>query len=351
MSTLRARGRSVFLAIMLTIGGCAMQQPVPLPSTFEVQPLVKEMWTPKADNLVLVLDASSSMSQGYNGFEKFDIGRRMLSRFNKTMPDLSINVELRSFGHSLSYSLASTVPVYGLSPYSRAGVANALSTIVPAGGPSPMEKSLQAVADDLKGAEGKIAMVVVSDGKDMGNAPMAAARELNARYGDRLCIYTVLVGDDAAGRTLLSGISQVTRCGQAITADDVNTGAAMADFVTTVLLDKADSWIFKDIKFESDKAVLMASSFPSLDRILQILRDNPELSVEIQGHTDSTASAVYNIDLSQRRAQAVMQFLQGKGIAAARMTARGYGEGRPIDTNDTEEGKANNRRVELKPLP
>jgi len=70
-----------------------MQQPVPLPSTFEVQPLVKEMWTPKADNLVLVLDASSSMSQGYNGFEKFDIGRRMLSRFNKTMPDLSINVD------------------------------------------------------------------------------------------------------------------------------------------------------------------------------------------------------------------------------------------------------------------
>jgi len=347
---MRAKEKVVILAVMLMIGGCAMQRPVPPPSTFEVRPLIKEMWTPKADNLVLVLDASSSMAQDYNGFEKFDIGRRMLARFNKTMPDLSINVELRSFGHSPSYSLQSTVPVYGLSPYSRAGVANALSTIVPAGGPSPMEKSLQAVAVDLQGADGKIALVVVSDGKDMGNAAMDAARELNTQYGNRLCVYTVLIGDDPAGRILLSEMSQVTGCGQAITGDDVDTGAAMADFVTTVLLDKADSWIFRDIKFESDKAVLMASSYPTLERILQILHDNPELSVEIQGHTDSTASAVYNIDLSQRRAQTVMKYLHDKGIDAARMIAHGYGEGRPIDTNDTEEGKANNRRVELKPL-
>jgi OOP family OmpA-OmpF porin len=350
MNTTKRHWGVVIMAGILMIGGCALQQPVPPPSTFEVKPLVKEMWTPKADNLVLVLDASSSMAQNHNGLEKFAIGRRMLARFNKTMPDLSINVALRSFGHSLSYSLQSTVPVYGPSPYSRPGVANALSLIVPAGGPSPMEKSLQAVADDLQGAAGKIALVVVSDGKDMGNAPMDAARELNDRYGDRLCIYTVLIGDDPAGRTLLSGISQVTGCGQAITADDVDTGATMADFVTTVLLDKADSWVFKDIKFESDKAVLITSSYPTLDRILQILRDNPELSVEIEGHTDSTASAVYNIDLSQRRAQAVLQFLLDKGIAPSRLTARGYGEGRPIDTNDTEEGKANNRRVELRPL-
>lgn len=350
MNTTKRHWGVVIMAGILMIGGCALQQPVPPPSTFEVKPLVKEMWTPKADNLVLVLDASSSMAQNHNGLEKFAIGRRMLARFNKTMPDLSINVALRSFGHSLSYSLQSTVPVYGPSPYSRPGVANALSLIVPAGGPSPMEKSLQAVADDLQGAAGKIALVVVSDGKDMGNAPMDAARELNDRYGDRLCIYTVLIGDDPAGRTLLSGISQVTGCGQAITADDVDTGATMADFVTTVLLDKADSWVFKDIKFESDKAVLITSSYPTLDTILRILRDNPELSVEIQGHTDSTASAVYNIDLSQRRAQAVLQFLLDKGIAPSRLTARGYGEGRPIDTNDTEEGKANNRRVELRPL-
>jgi OOP family OmpA-OmpF porin len=350
MNTKRASWRSAILVFIFMLAGCATQHPTRQPPPFQVQPLVKEMWTQKADNLVFVLDASASMSQGYNGYEKFDIGRRVLSRFNKTMPDLAIKVALRSFGHSLTYSHESTVPVYGLNDYSRLDVAEALASIVPAGGPSPMEKSFRAVAEDLKAAQGKIAMVVVSDGQDMDNAILEAAMDLNRQYGDRLCVYTVLVGDDEAGRALLSKISNVTGCGQTINADDVNTGTTMADFVSTVLLDKAESWIFKDVKFESDKAVLMASSYPTLDVMVKILKDNPGISVEIQGHTDSTASAVYNVDLSQRRARTVMKYLQGKGIAPSRMTARGYGEGRPIDTNATEEGKANNRRVELKPM-
>ena len=94
----------------------------------------------------------------------------------------------------------------------------------------------------------------------------------------------------------------------------------------------------------------MNSSYPTLDKIVAILNSNPGISVEIQGHTDSTASAEYNIDLSQRRAETVMKYLESKGIAASRMMAHGYGEGQPIDTNNTEEGKANNRRVELKPV-
>ncbi len=341
---------SIILVVMLLAGGCAKPQTAQQASQFQVQPLVKEMWRQKADNLVFVLDASASMSQTHNGLEKFAIGRNVVARFNKTMPDLAIKAALRSFGHSLTYSYKSTISVYGLTDYSQTDLANALFTIVPAGGPSPMDKSLKATADDLKAAEGKIAMVVVSDGQDMNNASLNAAMDLNTQYGDRLCVYTVLIGDDAAGRTLLSKISQVTGCGQAIAAEDVATGSTMADFVTTVLLEKADSWIFKDIKFEIDKDVLMTSSYPTLEKIVTILRDRPEISIEIQGHTDSTASAAYNMDLSRRRALTVMKYLKSKGVLPSRMTARGYGEGRPIDTNVTDEGKANNRRVELKPM-
>jgi len=349
MNTKRARWIAVMLGCLLLAGGCA-KQTVQVAPVFEVQPLVKEMWTPKADNLVFILDASASMSKTHNGFEKFEVGRNVVSRFNKTMPDLAIQVALRSFGHALTYSYEGTVRVYGFSEYSRTGLADALATIIPAGGPSPMEKSFKDVAEDLKATQGKIAMVVVSDGEDMDKGALKAAKDLSAQYGDRLCIYTVLVGDDEAGRELLSNISKLTGCGQAITTDDVDNGAKMADFVTTVLLDKATSWIFKDVKFESDKAVLMNSSYPTLDKIVAILNGNPGISVEIQGHTDSTASAEYNIDLSQRRAETVMNYLESKGIAASRMTAHGYGEGQPIDTNNTEEGKANNRRVELKPV-
>jgi OOP family OmpA-OmpF porin len=322
------------------------------------------MWQQKADNLVFVLDASSSMTKEYNGFEKFSIARNVVANFNQTMPDLPIKAELRSFGHAPEFSNKVSVLSYGLSDYSREGIAGALGKITPAGGPSPMAKSLKAAAEDLKAARGKIAMVVISDGKDMDAAPMEAANALKAQYGDRLCIYTVLIGDDDAGRALLSGISAVTVCGQAISADNISTGPGMANFVTAVLLEKAyhapkaacpemskaGTWVFKDIKFEIDKDVLMASSYPTLDEIVRILTDNPEISVEIQGHTDSTASDAYNMDLSLRRAHTVMIYLQNKGIAASRMTAQGYGESRPMDTNNTVEGRSNNRRVELKPM-
>ena len=127
MNTGKVRYISIILVFLFMAGGCATQQTVRQPPAFQVQPLVKEMWRQKVDNLIIVLDASASMSESYNGFEKFDIGRRMVSRFNKTMPDLAFKVALRSFGHSLAYSYKSTVPVYGLSDYSRDGIAAALA--------------------------------------------------------------------------------------------------------------------------------------------------------------------------------------------------------------------------------
>lgn len=341
---------TAMLALAFLLGGCASQQPIQPMAQFEVQPLVKEMWKQKVDTLVVVLDASSSMGQDYQGMDKFSIGRDIVAHFNETMPELEIQVALRSFGHSMRYSFASTVPVYGMTTYSRQGLADGLMSIIPAGGPSPMASAFTAANDDLKASQGKIAMVVVTDGKDMGKETMPAAKALAAAYGDRLCIHTVLVGDDETGRNLLKNISDTSGCGLAITADELVTGPAMADFVAAVLLEKADSWIFNDIKFESDKAVLIPSSIPTLEKIVEILKNQPNLAVEIQGHTDSTASAAHNIDLSKRRATTVMRYLRAHGIDARRLTAKGYGEGQPIDTNETEQGKANNRRVELKPL-
>ena len=353
MKTKRAVWIAVVLAFGLLTGGCASKQPVQPMASFQAQPLAMEMYTQKADNLLVVLDASASMTNSYKENEKYNVARNVVANFNQTMPDLKLKAGLRSFGHSLCFSWKSTLLNYGLSDYSRTAMADALNAISPAGGPSPMNQAFMAAAEDLKPAQGKIAMVVVSDGEAMGKAPLAAASELSSQYGDRLCVYTVLVGADAGGSALLSDISKVTGCGQAITAEDVATGPAMADFVTTVLLEKAAPpalGVFKDIKFESDKDILLGSSFETLDGIVKILKDHPEVSVEIQGHTDSTASEAHNMDLSQRRALSVMRYLQSMGIAASRMTAKGYGEGTPIDTNDTEAGKANNRRVELKPI-
>ena len=105
--------------------------------------------------------------------------------------------------------------------------------------------------------------------------------------------------------------------------------------------------IHQRVYFEFDRAVIQSRSFPILDTVAQVMRDFPDITIEIQGHTDSRGRDEYNLELSQQRAEAVRQYLIQHGIASGRMTARGYGETRPIDSNRTNAGRANNRRVEF----
>ncbi|MFD2521138.1 OmpA family protein [Emticicia soli] len=102
-----------------------------------------------------------------------------------------------------------------------------------------------------------------------------------------------------------------------------------------------------NIFFEYAKAVLQPTSFPELDRIADTMKENPNLVIEIQGHTDNVGSDESNQKLSQDRAEAVRKYLLSKKIQTARITSVGYGETKPIATNDTEEGRAQNRRVQL----
>jgi OOP family OmpA-OmpF porin len=104
----------------------------------------------------------------------------------------------------------------------------------------------------------------------------------------------------------------------------------------------------KGVNFDFDKDTLRPDAVVILDEAVAVLAKYPELRVEVAGHTDSKGTDEYNQDLSQRRAKTVFDYLASKGIDAGRMVGpNGYGESRPIDTNDTEEGRANNRRTEL----
>jgi outer membrane protein OmpA-like peptidoglycan-associated protein len=103
----------------------------------------------------------------------------------------------------------------------------------------------------------------------------------------------------------------------------------------------------KAIFFETGKATIRKVSFKPLDQVVAVLRSNPELYADIEGHTDDVGDDASNMDLSQRRAQAVMDYFTSKGIAADRLTAKGYGETQPIATNETATGKAQNRRTEI----
>jgi outer membrane protein OmpA-like peptidoglycan-associated protein len=105
--------------------------------------------------------------------------------------------------------------------------------------------------------------------------------------------------------------------------------------------------IKEQVHFATNKAVIRPQSFALLDTVAQALNDFPGIRVEVQGHTDDRGSDRKNLKLSQQRAEAVRSYLISRGIEPFRMTAVGYGEKRPIDSNSTEVGRAANRRVEF----
>lgn len=104
------------------------------------------------------------------------------------------------------------------------------------------------------------------------------------------------------------------------------------------------------VNFDFDKATLRQEDVSDLDKNVEALKAWGDVNIEVAGHTDSKGSDAYNMKLSQQRAEAVRNFLISRGVAADRLTAKGYGESQPVADNATEEGRFQNRRVELAPL-
>ena len=106
--------------------------------------------------------------------------------------------------------------------------------------------------------------------------------------------------------------------------------------------------IAEKVQFRVSSAEILSVSYPLLDEVAQVMTDNPQIElVQIEGHTDATGPAQLNRKLSQERAEAVVQYLGGKGINQARLVAKGFGPDKPIADNDSEEGREQNRRVEF----
>ncbi len=108
--------------------------------------------------------------------------------------------------------------------------------------------------------------------------------------------------------------------------------------------------VLENIYFETGKAVLRPESFDALDQVIRFLENNPDMKLEISGHTDNTGSLRINQKLSRDRARAVVNYLVSGGIPESMLVYEGYADTQPVDTNDTREGREKNRRVEFKVL-
>ena len=104
------------------------------------------------------------------------------------------------------------------------------------------------------------------------------------------------------------------------------------------------------VNFDTNKADIKPGSYQVLDDAVDVLKKNPQVKLEVRGHTDNRGSAKYNQQLSEKRAKSVVDYFVSKGIEQTRMKSAGYGLTKPAASNDTPEGRAQNRRVELKPI-
>ncbi|MGL4370687.1 MAG: OmpA family protein, partial [Spirochaetota bacterium] len=117
--------------------------------------------------------------------------------------------------------------------------------------------------------------------------------------------------------------------------------------ITLRKIEKGKSYVADAVQFEYNKAYLRRQSLGILDGVVRMMKENPSLKCEVRGHTDSTGDAAYNMKLSERRADAVKEYMIKNGISPERLMSKGFGSTVPAAPNDTEQGRAKNRRTEF----
>ena len=372
----------LFLALSLLLISCAAQKTKPSQTAFTAYEFPMADYEQKVDSFLVILDASGSMGEGYGEQSKLEFAREVASRMNQTIPDVELTGGLRSLGQGYSNG---TVVVYGPQSYKKTEFSGALNSVRGAG-KTPLGAAIDGGSGDLQRAQGKIAVIVLSDGKETDGSALEAANAMKSQYGDRLCVYSVFVGDDPGGKVVMEKIAGGEDCGYFVSAEEIYSSEGMAKFVENVFLEYAakpvavgarieDSdgdgvldnedecpdtpkgavvnskgcWSLKGVVlFDFDKHEIKPEAYPLLNEVVTIVKDNPQLTMEIQGHTDSVGTAEYNQRLSEKRAEAVRDYLVENGIDPGRLSYRGYGLTEPVASNDTEEGRAQNRRAELR---
>jgi OOP family OmpA-OmpF porin len=205
--------------------------------------------------------------------------------------------------------------------------------------PTPVVMISGKVLDQKTGRpiEAKIIYQTLPDGEEAGEAytnPVTGEYKIVLPYGAKYSYHAVAKDFIAVGKNIdLTEIKEYK---------EIND-----DELKLVPLKAGEKVLLNNIFFEYAKASLKSESFPELDRIAETMKENVNLTIEIQGHTDNVGSNESNLRLSQDRAESVRTYLLSKKLATNRVTSVGFGETRPVASNDTEEGKAQNRRVEF----
>jgi len=351
------RSRSALQSIILAafLAGCATYSPKP----FTPARIDTSAYGAKVSAFVVVMDASASMNFYGSDQSRFFTAKDVVNDMNQTIPGLSYKSALVAFGTGSCVDHEDAIVLYGPATYRRADFANGLAKLDCAGGRTPMSEGLDLGGETVKTGSGKVALILVSDFSEIdAGAVSETVDKLKTEYGDRLCIHTIKVGPAPQTNDVIASLASVNNCGSSVDAGSLASADAMASYVTDVLLTPVaattavkyeKNTMSASALFDHDKAVLKDKGKAALHALDESIKARGAKVVDIRviGYTDSDGTEAYNMRLSIRRAEAVRDYMVSEGVAPSIIKVSGEGEANPIASNDTSEGRAQNRRVDI----
>ena len=426
----------------------------------------KREFEKKIETFIVIFDTSISMSDVYIGQNKIKHAQSILMEINQFIPALSYKFSLRVVG--FDDPSTPTRILYEVSPYTRSNFEQAVLFVTEGGGDSPLDFAINATAEDILKLNGNVGVLILSDWLNIPPSTVTAVRYLRELFPNRLCVHSILIGNDAHGNRMMHNVMDTSNpeCSQAVTMDELRDPIKMTAFVKAMFLqkptdndgdgvlnekdkcpdtpwgatvdengclidsdkdgvydiydtclgtkegikvdkhgcppdsdgdgvfddrdecpdtppemeitetgcpvdtdkdgvpdykdkcahtpknapiDEQGCWKIDNILFDSSKATIKSQSFGALDQIVDILKQDQTICIEIHGHTDSSGLAKLNQTLSEKRADAVKKYIFQKGVEYKRIESMGFGDTKPIAPNDTKEGKFKNRRIEIHP--
>jgi OmpA-OmpF porin, OOP family len=345
--------KTILLFLLVTLSfGCAQKDQC-LYVNNNHQEFLNKGYRQKVDNFLVIFDGSSSMWDSSNGSRKFSQSKNIILGINQAISNLKLKAGLHIIGDTAATKDIPTNEslIYGMTDYSPAAFAQAVNS-VQVKGLTPISTPLTKSIETLKSSVGKIAVIVVSDGLQVSadtTSPETAAIRLKAAYGDKLCIYTILIGNDTEGQKTMAAVAKAGECGFATTENVVANTTGMNEFVEKVFFEKVATppvSFLLNVKFDFDKDTIRPDAKDNLDEVGGFLATHPKISITLEGHTCDMGSERHNSSLSRQRAESVKRYMVRKfHIDPARLATVGYGYSRPVASNATEKGRQQNRRV------
>lgn len=316
---------------------------------------------PKVDNFILAVDTSGSMMSEYRdtGFRDLELAKKQLAEMNQLIPELGYQAAL--------YRMADFKELLAPRPYDRRTLSSVIAALpgrVPVfGNRTPLGDGLYRLAWPISEMPGTTAVVLFTDGgQNLGEDPVETARELYATYDICLDIVSYAATDEE--QAVIDALSALDPCSVVVEGVELQDPAAMESFVRQVFWNAREQEpqvlvvrpsvpkyesvrMTLDIEFDTAKWEIRPEYAPEVARMGEFMARHPDTTATVVGYTDAVGSYTANLELSQRRADAVRRALiTGYGIQPARVEAMGYGANLPRASNVTAAGRQANRRVE-----